>query len=179
MSEPSAQEKPAGSNHPPEDPLGLGNGVRGIGILIVVCSILWVVASFGPKAAGWIEQSVGRLTGIETTKPLPAAVPAKKPVAEAPPTAAAAGGVPLIANPRNIDARRQLLEALGGPEKAVIQHLSFSKDESMMVAAVRFLHPSPGQPEKAEIYFEIDELDRYVSTPQSPIPEPIKIYKPE
>lgn len=195
MSEESAPEPPSPDNqekakqsvvttvacdHPPEDPLGIGNGARGIGLLIAVCSILWAVAKFGPQGAEWIEVSLRKMAGFEGV--------AKSSTPEASKNASAASTTsppvlapaePIISNPRNLFARKQLLEALGGPENAAIQHLSFSQDETMMVAAVKFLNPPEGQPDKAEIYFELDELDRYVSTQPSTLPEAIKIYKPE
>ena len=72
-------------------------------------------------------------------------------------------------------ARGQILEALGGPEKVVVKHVAISKDETSLVAAVIFQDAPPPQ-KLVEIYFEQDNYERYVSMPDSPVPNVIKIW---
>ena len=81
-------------------------------------------------------------------------------------------------DPRVANAKQAILDALGGPEKVVVQHLAFSTDEKSMVAAVKLLNGQEA-PELKEIFFEQDQFGRYVSTPDSPVGTVIKIWKEE
>lgn len=76
-----------------------------------------------------------------------------------------------MGDPRVTNARIQISKALG--EKASVEHVAFSRDDSTMVAAIRMTDSG----EILEIYFEMDEFGRYISVPDSPVDKEIKIWK--
>jgi hypothetical protein len=168
-----------------EDPFDLKKATSGILVLVVVCSILWALSKFGPTGANWISSQTQQLLGIDSGTPVEVDIP--KPsepiVAEPPepPVLSTPQPVPVpekgkvTGNPKIDNARRQLIEALGGPEKALVKHIAISEDEKSMVAAVRFLQDDKPD-EMLEIYFDKDNFGRYISAPDAPVDQEIKIW---
>ncbi|MDF1814634.1 MAG: hypothetical protein P1V20_20680, partial [Verrucomicrobiales bacterium] len=127
-----------------ETPMRTGAG--GILILIVVCTILWALFTFGPKGANWLTDVTQDVFGLnetaapdaepvgKSTEPEQKSLPVEPP-APVPVTKPESSGNPVIDN-----ARRQIIEALGGPENAVIRHIAVSRDENSLVAAVQLLN---------------------------------------
>ncbi len=168
--EPQKDPLPGRENRAPIiDMVDLKKNVGGIGVLIVICGILWLLSSFGPKGASWISNQTTELLGVNRQT-----APAVSKVAETHTEAAKVMEMPGGTSKIEI-ARAQILEALGGPEKVVVKHVAISKDEKSLVAGVIFLD-APTPTKLVEIYFDQDEFDRYISVPDSPVPQEIKIW---
>lgn len=153
----------------PESP-GVKNQVVGLLILLPVLGAFWFLAQFLPQFGDWlggtVESAVGEQAAIEAKeaeveKPDPEEeeVPEKYP---------RAGG----------SFRDQIVEQLGGPDRAEVRHLAVSDDESRMVVALK-IFDEKGKGKLIELFFERDEFGRYLSEEDSPVETKITVWKDE
>jgi hypothetical protein len=162
-------QKPA----PLIDPLELKKSLSGIAGLALICGFLWILSSLGPKGAKWISTQTTEILGV---KEPPATPPDTAPSTQQPTQNQPSKENQEPAASSKIEtARAQLLEALGGPEKVVVKHIAISQDEKALVAGVIY-RDTPPPAKLVEIYFDQDEFNRYVSRPDSPVAQEIKIW---
>ena len=74
------------------------------------------------------------------------------------------------------EVKSQILEAIGGAERGQVRHVSFSDDASKMIASLK-MTPESGEAKLIEVIFERDDFGRYISSENSPLDTPIKIWK--
>ena len=153
------------------------NQLVGLLLLLVVFGILWGIAKGMPILNTWMdekrvaimegESGAGEKENAETPAPAPAVAQNDN---SAPFPAA-----PQMVTPSTDRFRSQIMEQMGGAEKVEVRHLAISDDEKRMVAALR-LAGEGGEAELIEVFFERDEFGRYLSTEDSPVDVPLKLW---
>lgn len=184
-------EPPKPAQNDSTDPLGIKSVGGGVGVLILICGFLFIFAKLGQKGTDWLGDTVdsmlpevagvngeveddsevedGGETDVEKDK--------EEPVAETKVVETVAQ-VPIPHTPiqqtKNQSARKQLLEQLGN--KVEIRHIVFSRDESAMVASIRFINEDKSS-KIEEVYFLRDENFPFFSPKEgSLIGKEIKVY---
>lgn len=154
----------------PESP-GVKNQVVGLLILLPVLGAFWFLAQFLPQFGDWLGGTVesavvddtpieGAEAEVEKHDLEEEAVPEEKDPS--------AGG----------SFRDQIVEQLGGPDRAEVRHLAVSDDGSRMVVALK-IFDEKGKGKLIELFFERDEFGRYLSEEDSPVETKITVWKDE
>ena len=108
-----------------------------------------------------------------------AAVLSKSDDSEGKPSAAASTALPDLEaekpDPPKADYRAQIVEQLGGPERAEVRYLALSDDSSEMVVSLK-VTDAEGEEKLIEVFFERDNFGRYLSTGDSPLESQLTLW---
>ena len=148
--------------------------LKAVLVLIPVLGFLWLVIQYLPKAGEWIGDRTGQLLGSEESagkgedaEKEPAPEPGNR-ESEAAGSVSQAGGKEKKPPAANSDYRSQIVEQLGGPDRAEVRYLALSDDASGIVASLKVTAEN-GEADLVEVFFERDNFGRYISTEDSPI----------
>ncbi|MDF1862852.1 MAG: hypothetical protein P1U87_21730 [Verrucomicrobiales bacterium] len=140
-------------------------------VLIPALGILWLVIHYLPGFGDWMgklsDQVVGEVTAGGTSDE-----EEEGGKEESTPSTASPDSAPSPAT----DYRSQIVEQMGGPDRVEVRHLALADDEKKMVAALQVID-NEGNSRLIEVFFERDEFGRYLSTGDSPVDQPLKLWK--
>jgi len=151
----------------------LKNQIVALLTLLPVVGVLWLLVEYLPAAGDWIGETVDGVVSVddkEEAENLEEAVVETEAVVPEVPVIEA--GIPR-ANPDSF--RQQIVEQLGGVGRAEVRHLAVSDDETRLVAALEVTSPE-GAKKLIEVFFERDEFGRYLSSDDSPVDTPLKLW---
>lgn len=172
------------SSEDSKEPASPKNQLVALLTLLPVLGVLWLVMTYLPKFGDWMgdkaDSVVQTVTGDESSEatvvgdrvePSEKAAPIEATVA-AVANERANNGVSLLAT---AEFKTQIIEQLGGSQKAEVRHLAISDDGERIVAALK-LKSEDGGGSLVEVFFERDEFGRFLSTEESPIPDRLTLW---
>lgn len=169
--------RPGDGDGPGKKEVSPKNQLVGLLLLLVVFGILWGIAKGMPLLNTWMdEKRVAIMEGESGAGEKEAAeTPAPDPAMTQNDQSAPTPAVPQATALSTDRFRSQIIEQMGGAEKVEVRHLAISDDEKRMVAALR-LAGEGGEARLIEVFFERDEFGRYLSTEDSPVDVPLKLW---
>ncbi|NNE92098.1 MAG: hypothetical protein HKN23_10660 [Verrucomicrobiales bacterium] len=165
------KSNPADSEEEKPQPTLLSQ-ISGLGALLLVFGILYLIATFLP---GLTEQAVdgvkGSIGDAKEEENLPSEATGDPP------------GSPSVIHPVQSQwpipetaFREDIVKQLGGPGRAEILHIALSKSGDKVNAALKLTAES-GEAREVEILLEQDEFGSFVTGADSALDTPIKIWK--
>lgn len=143
------------------------NQILALLTLLPVVGVLWLLIQYLPVVGDWMGETADKVvSGAEMVElsPQDEAKPAETPQPALPPERQSPDFF-----------REQIVEQLGGADRVEVRHLALSDDETRLVAALQLTDDEGGK-ELVEVFFERDEFGRYLSTDDSPVDHPLKLW---
>jgi len=168
-----------------KEPASPQNQLLALLTLLPVLGVLWLVMTYLPKFGDWMgakaDSVVQTVTGEKSSEEAAPVENEEVTVGDQVDLSEMAvpldATVPDVANVRTnneasllvtAEFETQIIEQLGGPQRAEVRHLAISDDGERIVAALK-LKSEDGGGSLIEVFFERDEFGRFLSSEESPV----------